>query len=235
MQTRKIRVDNSVVQQGPACSHFTWHPSKNKIKKVLRWGEKNDIHLSQANQRLALSAAKILIKVSCSCKMKDGHLLSQHAVSGGWKRGRGGREGRQERRICENMCLKRKRTERGRPWASAVKHDSWNVCCTSQGYTPLALSLLRIHTVFMQPLPIIHWVTHLSLSTCCDHRVVSQFNNPDTASNAVSSVIQTHNTYWWRDMFWTAHLIPPRLLPFVPLWVCMSMYAAKLALNLWPA
>lgn len=58
-----------------------------------------------------------------------------------------------------------------------------------------------------QPLPIIHWVTHLSLSMCCVHLVISQFNSPDTTSNVGSSIIHTHNAYWWRGMFATAHLI----------------------------
>lgn len=150
----------------------------------------------------------------------------------------GGMVGKTDRK---GGSVKRKRTERGRPWASAVKQDSWNVCCTFQGYTPLALSLLRIHTVFMRDshYPSSHWVTHLSPPTCCGHQVVSQFNNPDTTSNAVCSVIHTHNTYWWKDMFWTAHFIhcpPPS--PAAALYFLlkgMSMYTAKLALSLWAA
>lgn len=50
----------------------------------------------------ALSTAKVFIKLSCLRKMKDGHLFSQHAVCGQWKRGRdGGGDREKKRRISK--------------------------------------------------------------------------------------------------------------------------------------
>lgn len=165
-----------------------------------RW-KKTAIHLSKTDQRLAPHhhprlQHKFLIKKSCSRKMNNDHLLSQHAVIGQCERGRDMRE----RRICENMWLKvAEWTER--PWASAVKHVLWNVSGIFQGYTP--------------------WLCHFWASilpprmTAINHHLLSDSGQFTVRVLRASGrlLVQQHwhiqcwlpknqtSCLWWKDMF----------------------------------
>lgn len=110
----------------------------------------------------ALSTAKVFIKLSCLRKMKDGHLFSQHAVCGQWKRGRdGGGDREKKRRISKEerqrqMGMKGmwgyasvKRTERKERKTLSECSKAQVVKCQAH-FSRLcltALSFLRIHTV----------------------------------------------------------------------------------------
>ncbi len=163
--------------------------------------------------------------------MKDGHLLSQHAVSGQWMRaGDDGGDGEKRRRIRKEeeaetkeermICECEKNRQRKRKTLSQCSKIRVVKCQAHfSRLRPSALSFLRIHTVSMHDS---HYpsATEWRVSVQCASGHCSQFSTPDTTSNVCSSIIHPHNAYWWRDMFGTAHLIHhlPHLLPFA----CLS-------------
>lgn len=183
-----------MVQRVRAHGHFTWHlevkemagPLCGRVSllssiTVLKWMWRKPPSISDRLIRGLRSTTKVFIKPSCLHKMKDGHLLSQHAVSGQWKRGREGcgdkeREGALER--------KKRQIQRGKDnmWLSG------NVRRTFQGYTPRPChfweSILSPCMTAITHQPMNDANVTVSVQYVSGH--CSQFKSPDTTSNACS-------------------------------------------------